>query len=51
MLIIPVIGPWLAFPTITVGFSLLFISVIPGVTAMFPALPTIATLIIFLGLA
>jgi len=51
VLIIPIIGPWLAFPILTVGFSLLFISILPGINAMFPALQMIATLTIFLGLA
>jgi len=55
MLLIPIIGPWLAFPTLAVGFSLLALSVFPTTgspiaVSPFAFLQPIAFAIIMLGL-
>jgi len=46
MLAIPIIGPWLAWPVLAFGFSLLLLSGIPGFTGLAP----VANAIIIVGL-
>jgi len=46
MLAIPIVGPWLAWPVLAFGFSLLLLSVIPGFTGLAP----VANAIIIVGL-